>query len=788
MTPNIKTAIDFFKAVRPDGPWMITCIHPVKHGAYTYTFNADDAGEDRLADQIQLGNAAHNVYWQVNRTEAPMNGPTKPANNNITIVEFLHVDIDPPGRGPLEQEQDKIEELLTGPLPNNIPPPSIIVCSGNGYQALWKLDPPILIDGNGFGVDEVKRYNVEIAARLEGDNCGDVSRVLRLPGTVNFPSESKMRKGRLPCMSRVVKMDMSLTYPISQFIKAPIPKIGAKGNEVHVETDVPKLDSVEDLNKWGVHNRVKAIIVQGEDTLNPKEDDNSRSAWVFDVCCQLARCNVPDSVIYAVLTDPGFLISASVLEKGSGARKYAMRQIARAKENAISPWLARMNDRYAVIGNIGGKCRVIEDSFDEVLKRHRITRQSFPDFNNFYSNTRIPVGDKDMAVGQWWLTHPMRRTYDTITFSPVKEVANAYNLWRGFAVDPVQGNCSLFYDHMLNNICCGNKEHYAYLLGWMANAVQHPDTPGQVAVVMRGKQGTGKSFFAKTFGALFGRHFMQVSDPKHLVGSFNAHLRDCVVLFGDEAFFAGDRKHESILKTLITEERITIEGKGVDAEECNNYVHLLMASNSQWVIPAGPSERRYFALDVGDGKKQDSAYFVEIVKQLSNGGRAALLYDLINYDLSGFEVRHVPKTHALQEQKEISMSPEQEWWYGKLLDGRVFSGQWRWCREVKRDELFKDYIEMCDMLSVYRKLSLVRLMHSLASLCPGTMTDVRKRVDGVRHHMVAFPSLADCRDAWNTHFGVNAFVNAVPDKDTDDATDEERKAAAEEDLRVEEPF
>ena len=176
------------------------------------------------------------------------------------------------------------------------------------------------------------------------------------------------------------------------------------------------------------------------------------------------------------------------------------------------------------------------------------------------------------------------------------------------------------------------------------------------------------------------------------------------------------------------------------------------------------------------------------MKQLSNGGRAALLYDLINYDLSGFEVRHVPKTHALQEQKEISMSPEQEWWYGKLLDGRIFPADWRWTREVKRDSLFKDYIEMCDMLSVYRKLSLVRLMHSLASLCPGTMTDVRKRVDGVRHHMVAFPSLADCRDAWNTHFGVNAFVNAVPDKDTDDATDEERKAAAEEDLRVEDPF
>jgi H+/Cl- antiporter ClcA len=56
----------------------------------------------------------------------------------------------------------------------------------------------------------------------------------------------------------------------------------------------------------------------------------------------------------------------------------------------------------------------------------------------------------------------------------------------------------------------------------MARSVQRPDSPGYSAIVFRGGQGTGKSFVAKTLGSLFGRHFMQVTDPKHLVGSFNA--------------------------------------------------------------------------------------------------------------------------------------------------------------------------------------------------------------------------------------------------------------------------
>ena len=46
-------------------------------------------------------------------------------------------------------------------------------------------------------------------------------------------------------------------------------------------------------------------------------------------------------------------------------------------------------------------------------------------------------------------------------------------------------------------------------MSWMARAIQQPWRPGEVAVVLRGEKGTGKTFFADHLGELFGEHYVQ---------------------------------------------------------------------------------------------------------------------------------------------------------------------------------------------------------------------------------------------------------------------------------------
>jgi len=119
------------------------------------------------------------------------------------------------------------------------------------------------------------------------------------------------------------------------------------------------------------------------------------------------------------------------------------------------------------------------------------------------------------------------------------------NLWRGYGVEPKSGGSwSKLATHLFENICNSNPNLFTYIIRWAAYMVQFPDRQGEVALVFRGGKGCGKGVFFRALVKLLGQHGMQIFNPEHLVNKFNAHLGDCVALFADEAFYAGDVKHE----------------------------------------------------------------------------------------------------------------------------------------------------------------------------------------------------------------------------------------------------
>src|SRR5262249_37784957 len=148
---------------------------------------------------------------------------------------------------------------------------------------------------------------------------------------------------------------------------------------------------------------------------------------------------------------------------------------------------------------------------------------------------------------------------------------------------------------------------------------------------------------------------------QHLVSNFNAHLRDCVVIFDDEASFAGDKRHENTMKALITEPEIPIEGKGKNLVTAKNYLHVLKASNSEWVVPVSHDGRRYAVTEASADRVGDFDYFAAIDEQMNCGGLAAMMYELLHRDISKFNVWLFPKTGALSEQKRQSLGSIDRW-------------------------------------------------------------------------------------------------------------------------------
>jgi hypothetical protein len=220
----------------------------------------------------------------------------------------------------------------------------------------------------------------------------------------------------------------------------------------------------------------------------------------------------------------------------------------------ISAVVKRLSRKFAVV-NEGGKAVIFQSGYDPVLKRRRIDRLSTRDLQTLYMNEKIQVGFDDdkravyKTVSNIWLNHPERRQFiEGVTFDPTttKSAPGVLNLWEGFAVKPEPGDWSLMRSHIRSIICDSNEEHFSYLMGLMARMVQFPGQQGEVAVVMKGKEGCGKGTLARALLKIMGQHGLAISNAKHLIGNFNGHLRDAVMLFADEAFFAGDRAHVGV--------------------------------------------------------------------------------------------------------------------------------------------------------------------------------------------------------------------------------------------------
>jgi len=718
---EIKTIPEFLQTFRPKGLWSITVIHPNDKNIITRTF--DNSQMDNLLKFVEYHNGeGYNIYFNVNR--AYKREDKKYKKSDVAFVDYFHVDVDLQGGGaPFSEQRKEILELLE----NYKPKPSIIIDSGGGFQGFWKLATSIEVshDEQHSNVADIEAYNNQIRTILGADATQNIDRIMRLPFTSNFPNEKKRDMGRTKSQASLVYFN-DTTYSLNDFAKSAI--VSANTSE-KITVNFGNLQDTN-LDDLGIPKDTRLLILHG----NP----GKRSQAVMSVTRRLLEVLPKDTcydTIASILLNKEYRISDHVLEQ-THPENYVKRQIDRAQDYIYHEEMGKMNERHSVV-SYHGKTMVFEEVDDTLFTGHNrtiIEKKTFQAFKEFHSHVLINTGergkkgeDEMRPLAEWWLKNRHRRTYNGVIFLPNKEVHGMFNLWRGFNYKPKQGNCDIYYEHISQNICKGDDQLYTWVKKWMARCIQKPDTVGQVALVLRGKLGVGKGVFAHTFGALFGQHYFSTSQSSHLTGKFNAHLRDCILCFADEAFFAGDKQGEAVLKTLITEPTLAIEIKGVDiGPPSRNFIHLIVGSNQEWTIPAGADERRFLVLDVSPEHIQDTKYFAALEHQMKSGGYEALLYDLLRIDLTNFEheLRKPPKTKALYGQQLLTMHDDRKWWMEKLLQGQICSAQLHWNDSVQQDLMYEDYITFAKNKGIRYKSSIGDLNNMFRQVLPTKSTPI----------------------------------------------------------------
>ena len=305
LAPDPEAAIGFLELLRPGGPWVLKAITP-DGPTTTETFFKAEA----VARWIERENTNRNIYVMVAEPTGALR--KKATKDDVARTRNLWADVDGDG---------DLHDRLNG----HVPPPTMTVASGGGLNLYWALEQPI---GDAIEIEARNRW---LSDNLDADHCWNADRILRLPGTINWPNAKKKRSGRVPVLARCVEYHPDRIYDIGAFGRAEAAE--AKNNKSADRGNDIQLLILDDLPPE-IHGKLTAtarrLIREGP---QPDEHGGDRSKAVWAVTCALIRAGTSDAQIAGILLNPELPIHAHIRDqKGHGPRAYVARQIERARE------------------------------------------------------------------------------------------------------------------------------------------------------------------------------------------------------------------------------------------------------------------------------------------------------------------------------------------------------------------------------------------------------------------------------------------------------------------------
>ncbi|MGJ5088501.1 DNA-primase RepB domain-containing protein [Bradyrhizobium sp. HKCCYLRH1065] len=199
---------DFLNHLQPGGPWVITAIVP-DGKATTRTFAAKQQTE--MQAFIERENTRKkNVYYSLGWTRGALS--KKARKSDIASVAYLHVDADPNA----DEAPEQFKARITPQFISFGQQPTFVIDSGNGVQLLWRLDTPVPI-GSEADIADIEARNYQLALAFGADpSTRNVDRILRVPGTTNWPNKKKLKDGRVSVRATVLSYT-SISHALSAF-------------------------------------------------------------------------------------------------------------------------------------------------------------------------------------------------------------------------------------------------------------------------------------------------------------------------------------------------------------------------------------------------------------------------------------------------------------------------------------------------------------------------------------------------------------------------------------------
>lgn len=247
-----------------------------------------------------------------------------------------------------------------------------------------------------------------------------------------------------------------------------------------------------------------------------------------------------------------------------------------------------------------------------------------------------------------WRKDVNRAEYERLVFLPGQQPpADCFNMFIGWAIEPKQ-NDSLIerWLYLIKNVANHDDKVYEWILNWIAHMFQKPYEKPGVALIVKGKKGSGKDTPFDQLQKLLGKMYYNTGTPeKSIFSNFNGMMMFNLFFKFEEATYKDNKSNEDALKYIVTTNDLDIQQKGKDSFNVKNFSRFAFTTNHDIPVVTSDDERRYCFVQCSDAKRGDRAFWDETHEGFKHPDfPSALLHFLLHKNIEGWKARDYPET------------------------------------------------------------------------------------------------------------------------------------------------
>jgi hypothetical protein len=281
-------------------------------------------------------------------------------------------------------------------------------------------------------------------------------------------------------------------------------------------------------------------------------------------------------------------------------------------------------------------------------------------FKSLYAD-KWPEGDILTAV--WKGKLPIRRL-ESMAYVPLADEftrspsgAPIYNTWRDSRIVPVEGDVAVFLDHIA--YLFPDEAERSFVIDYLALLVQRPETKINFALLVQGRQGTGKSWIGLLAARMIGEDNVGRPMNSVVVDKYTDWQEGCQLVIIEELMALGRQEVANRLKPVITDSQLCIRPMYGRAYNLPNHLNLICFTNHADALPIEADDRRWLAV-FSPAEPATEAYYDRLFGFLDAGGAAAVAQWLLARKIELNPKGRAPWTRGKEEMRSFTLGEAEQ--------------------------------------------------------------------------------------------------------------------------------